>query len=40
MPFLLVGFLVMLASSLRRERSAQTATLIIFTVYGLASLGR
>ena len=40
MPFLLLGFLVMLASGLRRERSAHTATLIIFTVYGLASLGR
>ena len=39
-PFLLLGFLVVLASGLRRGRSAHTATLIIFTVYGLASLGR
>jgi hypothetical protein len=43
MPFLLVGFLLMLTVTLRREASgasAQTATLMTFTVYALASLAR
>jgi len=40
MPFLLVGFLVMLLLKARRATDIQTTTLIVFTVYALASLTR
>jgi hypothetical protein len=39
-PFVLGGMLVMLLSSLRRAANAHTATLIVLTVYAIASLAR
>jgi len=39
-PFVLGGMLVMLLSSLRRAANTHTATLIVLTVYAIASLAR